>query len=57
MNKILRKVCATLLWLFAGTAGAAGEINLTQILPLTGPIAVLGADSRAGAQALSLIHI
>jgi ABC-type branched-subunit amino acid transport system substrate-binding protein len=48
---MLRKACATLLCLCAGTAGAAGEINLTQILPLTGPIAVLGAESRAGAQA------
>jgi ABC-type branched-subunit amino acid transport system substrate-binding protein len=45
------KYALPLLCALAGSARAAGEINLTQILPMTGAIAVNAAGLQAGAKA------
>jgi ABC-type branched-subunit amino acid transport system substrate-binding protein len=51
MNRKPWVATVALLCAFAGTARAAGEINLTQVLPLTGAIAVNAAGLQAGAKA------
>ena len=50
MNKKIW-MAGALLCALAGTVRAAGEINLTQVLPLTGAIAVNAAGLQAGAKA------